>query len=146
MEAGRELDALVAEHVMHDVYVTEGEWAGYWHTPGMDGHSSNDDCGSYRYSANMNDAWRIVEYLLTTKGVQMQVTPVGYNGGWQCKRVDPGGNAVASGPYAPEAICKAALKTVGIDTEKILKNPPDKGPSILVRPDVPFVEQPDRDL
>lgn len=29
MDAGRELDALVARHVMGDVYDTDGEWQGF---------------------------------------------------------------------------------------------------------------------
>jgi len=72
-----------------------------------------------QYSTEISAAWTLIEFLLDKRGVQMQLSPIGYNGGWQCKRIDPGGNAIASANYAPEAICIAALLTVGIDVNEM---------------------------
>lgn len=100
---------------MGDACCTEGEWAGFWHTPGLEGRISTEDGGSYHYSTDMNAAWRLVEHMLDTKGIQVKLTPIGYNGGWQCSRIDPGGSAIGQANTAPEAICKMFLRAFQVD-------------------------------
>ena len=103
MEAGRELDALIAEKVMgfrkHHAH-------GYLrNAPGEEPH----------YSTNIADAWEVVERLVSTPGP---------NGDHHSVQVDYSGGAVvvidenedwqvsAIAGTVPLAICLAALKAV----------------------------------
>lgn len=122
MKAGRELDALVAKHIMHDVLILEGIWSGFWFTPGMDGHASVDDGGSYQYSTRIGSAWRIVEKSLAD--VKDGKTNWGFHSlmeGWDAAFFVSGECSLvsATGETPAEAICLAALKAAGINAVDI---------------------------
>lgn len=93
MQAGRELDELVEQHV-------------------MDGDIG---CFGFRPSTSILDAWQVVEKL-TEKGNVVKIDQdfigctcsIGYAGHW----------AVEQSESAPQAICLAALKAVGVDIER----------------------------
>lgn len=122
MEAGRELDALIAEKVMgltrHDEsYVTEsiGKVLRFVWRDGCGDCVYSGDMFLPHYSTNIADAWGVVERLVSTPGP---------NGDHHSVRVDYSGDAVvvidenedwqvsAIAETAPLAICLAALKAV----------------------------------
>lgn len=104
MEAGRELDALVAEKVMGlDCS---------WRCVTLDG--TGRDRGPARrikpYSTNIDAAWEVVEKLKENHTVNIH----GYSDGWEVGLIGPGSAAVdGQAETAPHAICLAALKAVG---------------------------------
>lgn len=127
MEAGRELDALVAEKVMgltrHDEsYVTEsiGKVLRFVWRDGCGDCVYSGDMFLPRYSTNIADAWEVVERLVSTPGP---------NGDHHSVQVDYSGDAVvvidenedwqvsAIADTAPLAICLAALKAKGVTHE-----------------------------
>ena len=103
----RELDALVAEKVMgwEVEPVQDGYDAGYWRI--VKGESAYERENIPSYSTSIADAWMVVEKFPSIEihthehgGVSVRVDAYCY------------GNA----PTAPEAICKAALRAVGVET------------------------------
>lgn len=122
LEPGRKLDALVAEKVMG--------WKWYNILGNSEQQvlaSSQEDALSLRpgqmvydlvpcYSTDIAAAWLVVERLLRD-GIQLCILPIGYHGGWEVRRVDPGGRAVGQSSFAPHAICLATLKAVGVEID-----------------------------
>jgi hypothetical protein len=114
MEAGRELDALVAEKVM-GVNTDRFIWKRY----GKPDSIQNEDYGGPRhYSTDIDAAWQVVEKLeqhpdeilfsCSRKGGKELV--------WEMRFRKCRGNQhdyIASAPTAPLAICRAALLTLG---------------------------------
>ena len=118
-----ELDALVAERLLGlEVFRSNGK-------------HYLDETGNTilpRYSLDIAMAWKVVESC-SSQGIQLQITDVGNNGGWQVKRVDTGTVNKTVGSFAREeyerketsashenvstAICLAALKSIGTEIE-----------------------------
>ena len=103
-----ELDALVAERLLGlEVFRSNGK-------------HYLDETGNTilpRYSLDIALAWKVVESC-SSQGIQLQITPVGDNGGWQVKRVDTGiesKETSASHKNVATAICLAALKSIGTE-------------------------------
>lgn len=101
LQAGRELDALVAEKVMNDI-------------PGK-------ALGSRHYSTDMAAAWEVVTWL-QAKGWAVWIGNEGEDGTWTCLAGPPNPNVIlpevtaeieTDADTAPLAICLAALKAVG---------------------------------
>ncbi len=112
MEAGRELDALVAERVM-GYTVRRGPGANYdgmllpWEVWDRDGKSWNP----IKYSADIAAAWQVIEKLADRDPM---IAIWGYEdgtAGWFCDFEGIKDHART----APHAICLAALKAVGVD-------------------------------
>jgi hypothetical protein len=129
MEAGSELDALVAEKVMewngtHDVqYVDLDTWyswckncgklgedgeIGHWE-PGMD---QPKGCAvPPRYSTDITAAWEVVEKMPRLELIKY---PGGHFFAGTGYADEDGWEFEAEAPTAPLAICRAALKAVGL--------------------------------
>ena len=134
MEAGRKLDALVAEKVMgwrkERMFLAEhnygrdlpdrGDWV--WRTPGQKGYrwlvrgasfQDDDEKPGFHPSTDIAAAWEVVEK------VRLSVIP--HPNGWHASYLDERDSAnfrflyAAVAPTAPHAICLAALKAKGID-------------------------------
>lgn len=124
MDAGRELDRLVAERVFGYV-VTDGygddadPWkpaaatigAGTW-------YEHRPDSGGWRvalprYSTDLAAAWQVIDHLIAR---DYAVTLSGTGGGWAVTMV-AGADGIrvggAAGPHAAHGICLAALRAVG---------------------------------
>lgn len=108
MNAGRELDALVAEKVM-----------GFRHHPAMPGYDEMwfmSDGGSIdlpNYSTDIAAAWQVVEKL------RLGIAPMG-DGKWGVAMRDQPVNSIKDltiNESAPLAICLAALKARGFANE-----------------------------
>ncbi len=123
MEAGRELDALVAEKVMgwEDRRMV-GLASPGWLKPG-----SSQLHNLPRYSANIRDAWEVVEKL-KADGWNIHMDSVGFNnedeGEWRTHfshDVEDDAryaHVYDDGGTAPHAISLAALKAVGCSLEE----------------------------
>jgi len=119
MNAGRELDALVAEKVME---LAVGHW-GEKGTPEFEGMvawpiKQNPMLGQFElphYSTRIEDAWRVVEKLDLLFDYEIRRTMAGWQigGHWWYNDGEGGFNVYAEAPTAPLAICLAALKAVG---------------------------------
>lgn len=124
MEAGRELDALVAEKVMGWRWISYNN-NGFILVP-PDQHSrmkpeyvfqdkagSREHAGLPRYSTDIAAAWEVVEKLHEIPGyeiIDIRLCSIGY------AILAPMGNhmkSVSTAETAPLAICLAALKAVG---------------------------------
>lgn len=95
MEAGREMDALVARQVMG------------W--PEQDCHPGALAWAGWSPSTDIDSAWDVVEKMIEKHRVDLH----GLRGGkdWRCWVA---GFDHADAPTAPLAICRAALKAVGV--------------------------------
>lgn len=100
----REIDALVAEHVMGLPVTSEGKIRGY--------HLGLGEGEPKRYSTNIADAWEVVEWM---KMYEPNITWSDSDHMWIC-HFDKYVDFVISNESAPMAICLAALKAKGIDT------------------------------
>jgi hypothetical protein len=130
MEAGRELDALVAEKVMGAEW--DEQWAvGYsilkfredvrhlvTHDWACEKKQVNPACP--HYSTDIAAAWLIVERLRPAEDTRYGVTIESDGAGWYCtvedadvEWDDPAHTSVAYGETLPLAICRAALASVG---------------------------------
>ena len=133
MQAGRELDALVAEKVMglcphklkRDVAQTEfGDIFGYVCTHcgerfyGLSFHEGYSHPALLHYSTNISDAWQVVEKMLD---MDNDIFIENWRDGEWCCFTMPclstiwpeGGRPGECADTAPLAICLAALKAVG---------------------------------
>jgi hypothetical protein len=104
MEAGREMDALVAELVMGWEKRVFGDGVDYWHLPG----GAICELDAPHYSTDIAAAWQVVEKLPFSVYVEVR---------WDGKNAeawfDSGSQTwEASAPTAPLAICRAALLAV----------------------------------
>lgn len=110
MKAGRELDALVAKHVMHllDVDKQHGQWM-------FDGGIR---LPVPNYTTSIGYAWDVVERMRKwhDRGLIFKAYPVGfrfdYSAVFQARDSEQWS---ANAETAPLAICLAALKAVGVD-------------------------------
>lgn len=129
MQAGRELDALVAEKVMGWSLNAHGEWLNSdqsftgWHT----NESKYDPCHNcgrsnlWHPSTSIEAAWEVVEKMggvfrmSTTLGGQYRVTFSDVTVDSYSEEYDVGRkyDKEALADTAPHAICLAALKAVG---------------------------------
>lgn len=112
LEAGRELDALVAEKVMGWSGV---EWRGFEYAVGIHPVTGMVQ-GVYRYSTDITDAWQIVERL-TRDGRAVFIDSAGFDPEeWRVivSVDDPEGQLPSEAATAPLAICLAALETVEV--------------------------------
>lgn len=111
MEAGRELDALVAEKVMG---LTPVEWSG-WEGDLSLVYGDQETGGIVpRYSTDIGAAWEVVEKLKQDRTVHLWSVPSGYMvqmTGVNAKMLEVIGQA----DTAPLAICRAALSSVGVE-------------------------------
>lgn len=130
MKAGRELDALVAEHVMGWYWLAEtpelpralvstdeSETRAYYPHTGQ---------GAPPYSTSISDAWMVVEKLRAdgfSVAHQGPFPPEWEEGRewWEFMHED-GRGGQAYEDEDTRAICLAALKAVGIDTESLTSN------------------------
>lgn len=129
MQAGRELDALVAEKVMglkvrkekvpngHGHPAAHYDLVDFW-------YGKNEDIGHLpHYSTDISAAWKVMEKLKTLVKSPGYVD-VGTNNdkdGWSCelvRRSGEGGQPAIFAPTAPLAICLTALETVGIEVKE----------------------------
>lgn len=117
MNAGRELDALIAQHVFGWARKsdTPGDWLG---PPPEDprhvwcGEWDENGLPNYlpKWSTDIATAWEVVEKLLIHGDIRLSIHVArnGYDVEFQ-----PFVNV--SAPTAPHAICLAALKAVGVE-------------------------------
>ena len=136
MQAGRELDALVAEKVMgievqwrpwHDRHGNEGREP-YMANASRQGRLARGQPlysgGAINpYSTDISAAWEVVEKLRKSYRVRIHE----FGSGWQASleikdgrlrypiEISHEGDESANSDTAPHAICLAALKAVGID-------------------------------
>lgn len=110
MEAGREMDALVAEKVMgwEKVHNNPVVWGDSWY--GIDGDAL---MRLPHYSTDIAAAWQVVEKVIAGDEYE-----IGFENGQHYAKLGSakGGYAwagQATGTTAPHAICLAALKAVG---------------------------------
>lgn len=129
MEAGRELDALVAEKVMrfdhkHKINGCEDCWYDVCEYCGLEFHCEDTSgyCEGYpHYSTDIAAAWQILARLRELGFKYISV--VSLSNGWQCwgdkamtlNSVPP--DVSVNADTAPLAICLAALKAVGVEVE-----------------------------
>jgi hypothetical protein len=108
MPAGREIDALVAEKVMGLPGKTVIDGTTYY-------------CGIDIYSTSISAAWEVVEKVKETKAIWVGNER---DGEWMCLIGEPNMNvllpeaATEADGFAPSeelAICRAALKSVGVE-------------------------------
>jgi hypothetical protein len=103
MKAGKELDRLVAEKVMGDMFANDPD------THGANGYPPN-------YSTNIADAWLVIEKVISNNEfvyVNLSFDSVA----WICEfcgDTTVGASGTLDNPSAPYAICLAALSAVGI--------------------------------
>ena len=126
MDAGREMDALVAEKVMG--FTLDYEFEQITNAPNVkELRSSDDEWGILpNYSTDIADAWAVVNHFVGTDGREQDFFiecwsdgewfvafhPAGY------QSRDPKANCdgrETGKPSAPLAICRAALKSVGVE-------------------------------
>ena len=69
-----------------------------------------------KYTTNMDDAWRIVEHFRGRFDVHIASSPLQYDVAIMDRAVG-GKQFTASAPSAPEALCLAALRAVGVEIE-----------------------------
>lgn len=65
---------------------------------------------------DLNHTYQLLEYLRAERGIQLRITPIGYNGSWQVDRIDPAAvekPVVAHGSTIAIAVCLAALRACG---------------------------------
>jgi len=113
LEAGPELDKLVAEVVMGQVPCDK--WRPFMHDSQIKDDSDCEheacypaDTGPCHYSRNISAAWQVVEKLCRDG---RKVYVFNHPDGWHECDID--GVLLASAPSAPLAICRAALKAMG---------------------------------
>ena len=112
MSAGRELDAMVAEHVMgwELRQVGNGSMDGeyYWHDgcDFVDGRLAN-----LEFSTDIAAAWEVVEKPEIMDKYQIGVYPTSF-GKWVTRSFMAGYNITVQEDSAPLAICKVALLTL----------------------------------
>lgn len=120
LKPGRELDALVAEHVMGwepQTDISALTDAGYppngedWHA--ITGFSKDEVniCWYPRYSTDIAAAWEIVASLTGFNTLGGKIFKLTFDGHFCCTL----GDSYAHGETAPHAICLAALKGVGYE-------------------------------
>lgn len=114
MEAGRELDALIAEKVMGKTVRSKNEVTNNAFKPEYD--ELVVDLGNERYefirhySTDIADAWKVLKKLIQL-GAEINV---GFYKQWDCSIDYPiGCNWLVQAETAPLAICLAALEAVG---------------------------------
>ena len=116
MNAGRELDALIAEKVMGWIQLAGNGPLVHPKTDCLYGYDKGDSLHEFvfHYSTQIADAWQVVEKFMPDS-VHIDV----YHGGCTVKiktgYFESGSVKFLSGsaPTAPLAICLAALKAVG---------------------------------
>jgi hypothetical protein len=124
MDAGREMDALVAEHLMGWRLVKRGRRVATgpdYEGPGeILGFSGNADARRWiaqvcpAYSTEIAAAWSVVELFPETgRGLHLMQS-MARGGRWRCTFDMEDG---VWGDTAPHAICLAALKSVGYTPE-----------------------------
>jgi len=142
LEAGRELDALVAEKVMGLRYCEPGlaidvatgaektippTWMRFKE---MDGHMPvYDPCDLPKYSTEIGAAWEVVEHVRRMHPARVWFELYAPRGDlpwtavfftrcleWEDSMYEMGSDRIipSSGKEAPLAICRAALKVVGV--------------------------------
>lgn len=113
MNAGRQLDALIAEKVMGWEIVTESEFGLCWKVPlHAGGFEFRSDESAPPYSTEMVAALQLVERLADTHGFFLGKHGTPGRPPWCCRfGVEPG---LSEGETAPFVICVAALKAVGV--------------------------------
>ena len=126
MNAGKELDALVAEKVMGGIW-DEGRCriCGWSLVPDGEAGCWKDNCSMRPppersadepapYSTDIAAAWRIVEKMAATHALSIDYDPV-YPDEWTCWMQGAGDSVSPSAESAPLAICLAALQAVGVE-------------------------------
>lgn len=131
MNAGREMDALVAEKVMgleHREWVPYGAPEGWYprtapRLNARDDEGNAIDADGYSselpfYSTSIADAWQVVEKLAERHVISVACI---INRKWRCEIVQahsmPQQPSAAFADTAPLAICKAALKACGVEVD-----------------------------
>jgi len=107
MDAGRELDALVAEKVL-GIAITKDEH-GYWPPPRPGKNFSSQQIPEYSYS--ISAAWEVFESI---KGLNV-ISRDEDEGSWIVGSFETGKEILAKADSAPVAICLAALRVKGIE-------------------------------
>lgn len=116
LEAGRELDALVAEKVLGLIHAQGQTYCDKAHGGGSDAFTSCPVCRPAKYSTKMAAAWEVAEYFIERKGWEITVC-----GGWPeeygkyIATFGPGGLGSQQGASAPLTICLAALQALGVE-------------------------------
>ena len=123
LEAGRELDALVAKEIMgwRQEYVRNiitGEVCGMWKEPEYLVPPRGDD--AVKVPAHSDDtglAWEVLEKGASKAEGWVRLRERVQRGGvwWECDFGDYG--EAARGPTVSLAICRAALKTMGVGNQ-----------------------------
>lgn len=120
MNAGRELDALIAEKVMHLKQLDNSQLFEAFPTRGF--------CPPPYYSTDISAAWEVVEKVSSSWLVKSPWENVfqihftnGHYGNFEIILKLDNGDVVSQwvcGETAPHAICLASLKIIGHDIEK----------------------------
>lgn len=100
LEAGSDLDRLVAERVMWLKFISIHQWLGWY-----------QDAGKGHYSTNIAHSWEVVEQL---KHLQPEICGVKVSSNetmWRCD-FELADMVAEYAETAPLAICRAALKAV----------------------------------
>jgi hypothetical protein len=113
MNAGRELDALVAERVMGWELRSVGAPSLVWTEKETGIGRSHED--QWNPSVSIHYAWQVVVKMLAREQahIDLSIEP----GGVHCFYSSYEQEVDALGPSAPVAICLAALKAVGVEVE-----------------------------
>jgi Phage ABA sandwich domain len=114
IEAGEELDKLIAERVFGLTVERRGEFYRYYNEALREEFGGRWTSPVLHYSTDIADAWAIVEKL---KAVSVSKR---FDGTWQCWHWDKV-HHVGRGPTAPLAICRAALAALEIVQEEETK-------------------------
>ena len=115
-EVGREMDALVAEKVMG---WKRGDWLKKWPDGSKQEHFDVWIAPELKllhdtpmFSTNITAAWEVVEQFIPFVELECNEFDSGF--GWICKLWLVSSEVSEFGETAPEAICRAALKAMGL--------------------------------
>lgn len=128
MNPGKELNELVAKHVMgwtlkYNAYDQAPRWITADGSPARYDNDFNSMCSDcFQPSIDIRDAWEVVEHFHKAKNLCFSIS--GFSGDWNCEIDSNDGRFLQNGPTidvyangtsAPHAICLAALKAVGVE-------------------------------
>lgn len=129
MEAGRELDVLIAEKVMQWTHRTvRNPVENYWQWSNAEG---KDTALLPHFSTDMAAAWQVLEELRKKKW-SIEISDNGAEAGWNCSIFsdrDSDGKIMETWQVIADedaatvslAICLAALKAVGVNVDELQK-------------------------
>lgn len=127
MDAGRELDKLIAEKVMNDVErylplykrltdLSAKEFVSGETKPIYIPVYKGGNLNPKRYSTDIAAAWEVINKIYSLKGFMLELSGTHGNLGWGCSMFLAGVQDLSEDcESAPHAICLAALKVMKIN-------------------------------